>query len=128
MKRTAKSRCIAGLLVVALSAGALPPQALAEVVATDAVVAASARDRVALALSRAEVQQRLAAYGVDRAQAQARVDALSDDEAAQLAERLDALPAGGDGIVGTILFVFILLLLTDILGFTKVFPFTRSIK
>lgn len=128
MKRTAKSRCIAGLLVVALSAGALPPQALADVVATDAVVAASARDRVALALSRAEVQQRLAAYGVDRAQAQARVDALSDDEAAQLAERLDALPAGGDGIVGTILFVFILLLLTDILGFTKVFPFTRSIK
>lgn len=128
MKRTAKRRCIAGLLVVALSAGALPPQALAEVVATDAVVAASARDRVALALSRAEVQQRLAAYGVDRAQAQARVDALSDDEAAQLAERLDALPAGGDGIVGTILFVFILLLLTDILGFTKVFPFTRSIK
>lgn len=128
MKRTAKSRCIAGLLVVALSAGALPPQALADVVATDAVVAASARDRVALALSRAEVQQRLAAYGVDRAQAQARVDALSDDEAAQLAERLDALPAGGDGIVGTILFVFILLLLTDILGFTKVFPFTRSIR
>ena len=126
--RTTKNRFIAGLLVATLSAGALPPQALADVVSTDAVVALSARDRVALALSRAELRARLEAYGVSRAQVQARVDALSDAEAAQLAERLDTLPAGGDGIVGTLLFVFVLLLLTDILGFTKVFPFTRSIK
>ena len=128
MKRTAKTRFIAGVLAAALAVGALPPQALADVVSTDAVVAAGARDRVALALARAEVLQRLKAYGVGRSEVQARVDALSDDEVAQLAQRLDSLPAGGDGIIGAIVFVFLLLLLTDIVGLTKVFPFTRSIR
>jgi hypothetical protein len=31
-------------------------------------------------------------------------------------------------ILGAIVLVFIVLLITDILGYTKVFPFTRSIK
>jgi hypothetical protein len=56
------------------------------------------------------------------------VDALSDDEVAELSARIDALPAGGDGIVGAIVLVFLVLLLTDIVGLTKIFPFTRSIK
>jgi hypothetical protein len=128
MKRTAKTRIVAGLLAAILSVGALPPQALAGMVSTDAVAAAGARDRVALALARAGVMQRLADYGVSAAELQARVAALSDDEVTQLAERLDALPAGGDGIIGAIVFVFLVLLITDIVGLTKVFPFTRSIR
>jgi hypothetical protein len=56
----------------------------------------------------------------------ARVAALTDDEAAQLAGRIDSLPAGG--ILGLILLVFIILLVTDILGLTKVFPFTRPVR
>ncbi|MGE5338534.1 MAG: PA2779 family protein, partial [Gemmatimonadota bacterium] len=51
----------------------------------------------------------------------------TDDEAQQLAQRLDQLPAGGDAI-GVIVFIFVLLLITDILGLTKVFPFTRPIR
>jgi len=128
MKRTAKTRFIAGLMAATLAAGALPPQALAGVLPTDVAVAAGARDRVSLALARAEVQQRLADYGVSPSEVQARVDALSDDEAAQLAAQLDSLPAGGNGIIGAIVFVFLVLLITDIVGLTKVFPFTRSIK
>ena len=31
-------------------------------------------------------------------------------------------------ILGIILTIFVVLLITDILGFTKVFPFTRSIR
>ena len=46
--------------------------------------------------------------------------------AARLAGQIDQAPAGG--IIGVILFVFFVLLVTDILGFTKVFPFTRSIR
>lgn len=126
--RTTTSRFMAGLLAVSLSAGALPPQALADVISTEALVTAGARDRVALALSRAEVQARLEALGVHPAEVQARVAALSDAEAAQLAARLDSLPAGGDGVVGAIVFVFLLLLITDIVGLTKIFPFTRSIR
>ncbi|HVJ23762.1 MAG TPA: PA2779 family protein, partial [Burkholderiales bacterium] len=52
----------------------------------------------------------------------------TDAEAAELAARIDDLPAGGIGIVGAILVVFLVLLLTDILGYTKIFPFTRSAR
>jgi hypothetical protein len=38
------------------------------------------------------------------------------------------LPAGGTDLLGVLLFVFIVLLITDILGFTKVFPFTKPIQ
>ena len=82
-------------------------------------------------LERADVQQQLQAHGVTLEQAKARVAALSDAEAAQLAAQIDSLPAGGDGVgalIGALLIVFLVLLLTDILGLTKVFPFTKPIK
>ena len=52
----------------------------------------------------------------------------SDDEAARLAARIDALPAGGADILVVALIVFLVLLFTDIMGYTKVFPFTRSAR
>ena len=69
-------------------------------------------------------------YGVGVDVAKARVNALTNDEAKSLAGKLDSLPAGGvvGEILGAALIVFIVLLITDILGFTKVFPFTRSVK
>ena len=86
------------------------------------------RQRVAALLDRAEVQAALAAYGVNPADVQSRVAAMSDAEAAELAARIDELPAGGIGIIGAALIVFLVLLLTDILGYTKIFPFTRAVK
>ncbi len=125
--RTTRKRVVAGLLAAALSAGA-PPPAFSNIIATDAVVASTTRDRIAQELARAEVRARLVAYGVDPAEVQARVNALTDREAAQLADRIDALPAGGDAFIGALVFVFLVLLITDILGLTKIFPFTRSVR
>ena len=126
--RTTKNRFIAGLMAAMLAAGALPPKAFAVMVTTDAAATAEARERVAAALQRADVRARLEALGVKPADVRARVAALSDGEVATLAARLDALPAGGDGIIGAIVLVFLVLLLTDILGVTKVFPFTRPLR
>ena len=56
-----------------------------------------------------------------------RVKALDDQQVRDLAARIDQLPAGGD-VLGIIVTIFIVLLITDILGFTKVFPFTRAIR
>ena len=56
-----------------------------------------------------------------------RVKAMSDTEVVQLAGRIDQAPAGGD-ILGILFTIFIVLLVTDIMGLTKVFPFTRSIR
>jgi hypothetical protein len=113
-------RLIASLLVLSI---ALPLPSQAAMIATPS----AAGSNVSQLLERADVQARLQAYGVSAADVKGRVAALSDEEAAALAARIDSLPAGGD-IVGAIVLIFLVLLLTDILGFTKIFPFTRPIR
>lgn len=78
-------------------------------------------------LARADVVAGLQARGVSVDAARARVAALTDAEAAHVAAQIDQAPAGGD-VIGVLLTIFIVLLVTDILGFTKVFPFTRTIR
>lgn len=77
-------------------------------------------------LARDEIRAELVKLGVDPAQAQARVETLSDQEATLAAERLQQLPAGGDGVVGAIVFIFLVLLITDLLGLTDVYPFVKK--
>ena len=97
-------------------------------VAATAAGAAQARAHINSALSRPEVQAELVRQGVDPTLAMDRVAALSDADAARLAAQIDTAPAGGDGVLGVILVVFLVLLITDILGFTHIFPFTRSVR
>ena len=90
--------------------------------------AAEARAHIVGLLERADMQAEMRALGVDPAEALARVRAMSDSEIKQVAGKLDESPAGGSvvGIViGSILFVFLVLLITDILCLTSVFPFTK---
>ena len=115
------NRFIAGVLIISL---ALPFPAQAAMLSTES----GQRGEINRLLERADVQSRLAAHGVNPADVKARVAAMTDDEVAQLAERIEALPAGGEGIIGALLIIFIVLLITDILGFTKVFPFTKPLK
>ena len=90
------------------------------------------RERVRAFFERDDVQAQLQSRGVNSYSAKARVEAMTDNEIASINGHLDSLPAGGDGgvtgILGLILTVFIILLITDILGLTKVFPFTKAIK
>jgi hypothetical protein len=80
-------------------------------------------------LNRADVAQALTERGVNIEQARARVAALSDAEAAQIAAQLDSAPAGAAGdVLGVAIFVFVLLLITDLLGYTHIFPFVRAIR
>jgi hypothetical protein len=115
-------RLIASALILSL---ALPLPLQAGMVSTESALE---RARISAALDRAEVQQQLRAHGVTPDEIRMRVAALSDAEAAELAARIESLPAGGIGLVGAIVLVFLVLLLTDILGYTKIFPFTRPVK
>ena len=124
MKLSRFRRVVACLLVLCLSATGTFP-AYAGIVGTEAVITGVERGQIASVLQRNEVQSRLRAMGVDPAEVQARVAALSDEEAAQLAARLDELPAGGSDFLMVALIVFLVLLFTDIMGYTKIFPFTR---
>lgn len=78
-------------------------------------------------LARDEVREALVRHGVDPEQAKLRVAALSDEEVQSLHGRIEQLPAGGD-VLGVVVLIFLVLLVTDILGFTKVYPFTRPIR
>ena len=89
---------------------------------------ADVQGRVQTLLAREDVRAGLVANGVDPAAVAARVAALTDAEARQLAEQLDRLPAGGDSVLGILFAIFIILLITDILGLTKIFPFTRPVR
>ena len=115
-------RWVASLLILSL---ALPLPVHAGMVGTESLLE---RERVVTLLERADVQARLQAHGVSPAEVKARVAALTDAEAAELAAKIDQLPAGGADILGVALIVFLVLLLTDILGYTKVFPFTKPMK
>jgi len=107
----------------------ISPVAHAGMVGTEATLdgAAVAAERAHLldSLARQDVREMLVARGVDPTLVEQRVAALSDDEVRDLNARMDRMPAGGD-IVGTAVFVFLILLLTDLLGWTNVFPFTKK--
>jgi hypothetical protein len=125
------SRFVACLLIAGLLLQVAP--APAALVPTDEVLATQTneqREHIQAFLNRQDVQTQLQQYGVSPDEAKARVNALTDDEAGNLAGKLDSLPAGGviGEIIGAALIVFIVLLITDILGFTKVFSFTRPVK
>lgn len=125
---TALKRAVSSLLIVCTLGAGMPSPAAAGIVAIDQVVAGAKREQVANFLDRAEVRERMQALGVSPEAARERVDALSDEEVAKLANRLDQLPAGGTDVLGVALIVFIILLITDILGYTKIFPFTRPVQ
>lgn len=124
-------RLVSSCLIVCITAAGLPLTAQASIVSSDEIVSAAAssasRDRVNTFLARDDVRQAMQAQGVNPLAATERVQAMSDMEVAQLAGRIDQAPAGGD-IVGVLFTVFIVLLVTDIMGLTKVFPFTRSVR
>ena len=108
--------------------------ALAALVGTETVADAgrvqNARERVRNLMAREDIQAALVIQGIDPQEARARAEALADAEALRLADAIDSLPAGGTNalaiVIGAILIVFLVLLITDILGYTSVFPFTKK--
>ncbi|MBT0964109.1 PA2779 family protein [Denitromonas iodatirespirans] len=111
-----------GVVIQTAQAALVSTEQVARLATTDE----SAHQRLNEMFSRADVQAELERLGLSADLAKERIAALTDAEAAALAQQIDDAPAGG--IIGAILLVFFVLLITDILGFTKVFPFTRSVK
>jgi hypothetical protein len=82
-------------------------------------------------LAREEIQAALADQGIDPREARARIDSLSDAEAIRAADRFEQLPAGSgffEALLIVAFLVFLILLITDIAGYTNVFPFVHAHK
>lgn len=106
------------------------PLAQAGMIGTETVISAqqsaSERDELKALLARNDVRDQLLTLGADPNEVSQRIDSLTPEELASVHQRLDQLPAGGDGVVGAIVFIFLVLLFTDILGLTDVFTFVKK--
>ena len=125
-------RPVSIFLVVLMLTLSLPYQsALAALIGTEEMMgsqkAVEARAYITSVLAREDIQTALIARGIDPIEAQARVGTLTDQEAMEFASTMEQLPAGGVGyIVGLAVLVFLVLLVTDILGYTDIFPFVKK--
>jgi hypothetical protein len=109
--------------------------AQAGLVGSETIVAAEAnaanRQAVDAFLQRQDVRDQLQTLGVSPSEAESRVAALSDAEVAKIAGSLPTDPAGEGAlgiIVGAVIIIAVVLLITDIVGLTSVYPFTRPIR
>ena len=126
----ALTRNIARAMLICFAPFAMfAPVSQAAMIGTDQIISStqtqSDRAHLIETLNRADLADQLRSAGVDPVQLQDRVASLTDDEVALLNEQLDQMPAGG-GILGVAVFVFVVLLITDIMGYTDIFPFVNS--
>lgn len=127
-------RYIAGPLAVVFFFASVATVPLnAKMVSTEEILAVEASDikraDVTAFLNRMDVRAQLRELGVDPDEAVARVASLTDAEINRIAGQLDTLPAGQSAfgaVVVAAAALFLLLVVTDILGYTNIFPFIKA--
>jgi len=128
-----KAKPVSVFMAILVLLLAVPYQsAFAAMIGTETVIdmarGQEARDCLNQIMTRQDVKAVFISYGIDPLEAKARLDTLSDTEIVRLYDQIEQLPAGGSDL-GTAFIVvgvvFIILFITDILGFTDVFSFTR---
>ena len=119
-----KNRFVVYVLCLAVLNLGSPLVAQAELVTTLQAVEASARTQdlaaVNAALAREEVRAQFEALGVEPAQVESRVAALTDSELRTLAGQMAEMPAGADALA-VIGIVFLVLLILEAVGVIDVF-------
>ena len=120
------------ILSFILSITLLAQASWAQMVSTEALfersVTVSSKEKVIQFTAREDVAKILGQMDVDPKMIEARVASMTDEEASKIAYQIETLPAGGSSLIGAAVFVFVLLLITDILGLTKIFDFTRPVR
>lgn len=86
-----------------------------------------ARQSLLQTLKREEVQQQLLSMGVSPSDVESRIQHMSYAEITQLNQKIDELPAGS-GVLGAVVFIFVVFVVTDVIGATDVFPFIHPVN
>ena len=98
--------------------------AIAGIVGTDSFLTEQSiqqdRENLRTLMTRSEVRTLLQQTGLTVEQAQQRVDALTDTEVRQLAQRFEELPAAGDAAV-VILVIALVVIILELAGITDIF-------
>lgn len=125
-----KLRRFISLLLVAVLLGTQAMPLHAAMIGTDALVQQQLqldREQLLQQLERDEVQQQLVELGVNVEDAQARVAQMTDSEVQMLNQRLGELPAAGD-VLSIAFLVFLVFVVTDLMGASDIFPFINPVK
>ena len=85
------------------------------------------QNQLDLMQTRLDIQNQLVELGVEQLQAMNRVTSLSDDQIIEISSRISELPAGAD-LGGTLFTVFIIFVITDVIGATDIFPFIKPVR
>ena len=120
------SKSLFAVLAAMMVIFSAPTQA-AMVGTSQIAVQSMAQSDINVLFERQEVISKLSEMGVDVEMAKQRAANLTNEQIAQINQQIESLPAGGD-IVGIALTVFIVLVITDMLGATDVFPFVNKIN
>lgn len=91
------------------------------------VQADNARLSIIQTIQRSDVKAQLRAMGVNPADIESRVNLMTAEEVEMLSRHMDELPVGGD-VLGVILIVFIVFVITDVIGATDIFPFIKPVN
>jgi hypothetical protein len=123
MKPSVSTRTIVALLSISMIGLGFSQAAGAGIVSTQRYLELQSPptgDRLNDWLASADVQQQLVAMGVPPAAVEARIAAMTPAERAQLNQRIDEMPAGGDVLV-LIGAVFLVLLILELVGVIDIF-------
>ena len=115
--------CVALISLSLVSLGLQAPAAAGIVGTAEAVSAVQQQDHRAAVqdvLARADVREQMVGLGVDPAEVDARIAALTDAEVATLATGLEGAPAGGDALA-VIGIVFVVLMILEFTGVIDIF-------
>ncbi|MDH5425079.1 MAG: PA2779 family protein [Gammaproteobacteria bacterium] len=78
-------------------------------------------------LDREEIHSQLTDMGISPSEAKDRIKRMTDSELAELTQTYEQQPAGS-GVLGAVVTIFVVLVITDMLGATDVFPFVKNIN
>jgi len=86
------------------------------------------RDSLRQLLEQDTARQQLQAWGVNTDQVNTRINSLTDAELARINQQVGELNAGGNSILGILLIIFIIFVITDVIGATDIFPFIHPVR
>lgn len=123
-------KCISVFLSVALMSMSFS-SAQAAMISNDLVINHvqhnSAKAELLQTINRADVKEQLLNMGVKATDIESRINLMTHEEMAQLNQQIGELPAGGD-VLGVILIIFIIFVITDVIGATDIFPFIKPVN
>jgi hypothetical protein len=106
--------------------------AQAAIVDNDALLAETpaqhTRDSLQQLFKQDQVRAQLQALGVSPEWARERARTLTDADLARINNGTGQLEAGGDSVLGVLLVIFIIFVITDIIGATNIFPFIHPVR